>query len=131
MTARALADAVLALAPSGAVLGEIPTDQALPWTSVRVRVPGVASRSDAATPQGRSVRVQVTCAAVTDESVLTFLDAAVSALEGARPTASGWVCGPLLLIGDPSLYSDDVVVTGANRRVAVAVATFELTASPA
>ena len=130
MTARTLADAVLALAPSGAVLGEVPTSQALPWTSVRVRVPGVRDRSDAATPLGRSVRVQVTCAGLTDEQVLTVLDAALSALEGARPVAAGWVAGPLLLIGDPSLYSDDVVATGVNRRVAVAVASLECTASP-
>lgn len=129
MTARALADAVLALAPDGAVLGEVVDDE-LPWTSVRVRAPGVVDRSDAATAQGRSVRVQITCAGATDESALVALDTALASLEGARPVAAGWVTGPLLLLGNPNLYSDDLMLTGVNRRVAVAVASLEFTASP-
>ena len=130
MTARALAAAVLTLAPSGAVLGEVPSGTTLPWISVRVRVPGVLGRSDAATAQGRTGRVQVTVAGVTDESVLITGQTVVDAMEGSRPVAAGWLTGPLLLSGDPSLYSDDVVIAGVNRHVQVAALSFEFTASP-
>jgi len=124
-----LAKAVLALAPAGTVLGEVPDDTVLPWRSMRVSIPGVSERSEASPPQGYTVRVSLLISAGADTGVLRLAGEATDALEGARPVAPGWLCGPLLSRGSSQPYSTDHAIPGTGRHLVSVPLSFEFTAS--
>lgn len=126
---EAVAAAVLALAPEGTILGEIPDDAPLPWRSMRVRPPAVSARSDASPPQAYTVRVSLLLSAPADAGVLMLASEVHDALEGARPVVDGWSCGPLLSRGVSEPYSTDVTVHPANRRLVSLPMSFEFTCS--
>ena len=128
MTAELLALAVKALAPAGTSLGEVPSGSNPPWRSLSVSVPGSPERSDAATVQSLLVRVQATISTVTDQGTLRIADEMVQALEGARPIAVGWSCGPLLQVGMGSPYLADATSQTANKRLSVIHVSFAFTA---
>lgn len=124
-----LATAVLALAPEGCVLGEVPDEAPLPWRSLRVSVPGVSSRSEATPAHGYTVRVTGLVSAATDTGALRIAQAVSDALEYARPDVEGWLCGPILSRGLSQPYTTDVVVQQANRRLVSVPIAFEFTAT--
>ncbi len=128
--AERLALAVLALAPAGTVLGEITgEDVPLPWQSLRVSVPGLPERSEAHTVQSYIAQVQANIATASDQGTLRVAGNLVDALEGKRPLAEGWRCGPIGVHGAPSLpYLAEATVQDANRRLVVVAVAFRFTA---
>ena len=124
-----LAAAVLALAPVGTRLGEIPDEDPLPWRSMRVSIPGVSERSEAATAQAYVVRVSLLVSTATDTGTLRLAGEATDALEQVRPVAEGWSCGPILSRGSSQPYTTDLVVQHANRRLVSVPLSFEFTAT--
>jgi len=133
MTASAaerLALSVLALAPAGTVLGEITgEDPPLPWQSLRVSVPGLPERSDASTVQSYVAQVQANVATASDQGTLRVVGHLIDALEGRRPVAEGWRCGPIGVHGAPSLpYIAEATEHQANRRLVVVAVAFRFTA---
>lgn len=128
-TADALAQAILALAPAGTVLGEVPSSLGLPWRSMTVTLPGVADRSEATPAHGYRVRVRVLVTAATQQGAHLVGWQVSEALEGARPVADGWLCGPLLSMGSSEPYMADVVLNASSKRVVCVPLSFELTAS--
>lgn len=100
----------------------------LPWRSLSVSVPGSPERSEAATPQGHTVRVSCTVATATEAGVLIVADSILTALEGARPVADGWSCGPLLQDGMGTPYMTETTVQSANRRLVALHFSFTMTA---
>lgn len=124
--AERLALAVLSLAPAGTVLGEITGEDApLPWQSLRVAVPGLPERSDAHTVQSYVAQINATVSTASDQGTLRVAGNLVDALEGARPVAEGWRCGPIGVHGSPSLpYLAEATVAGANRRLVVVAVAF-------
>lgn len=129
MSVEALALSVLALAPEGTALGEVTGENPpLPWRSLSVRFPTPDMRSDASTPLAASVRVQATLAAASDRGVLLVADEMAQALEGARPSAAGWQCGPLLHVGSGDPYLAETTDPTSNRRVVVCHLSFIFTA---
>lgn len=125
----ALATAVLALAPAGTVLGEVPDVTPLPWRSMRVSIPGVSARSEASPPQGYTVRVSLLISAGADTGGLRLAGEAMDALEGARPVVDGWLCGPLLSRGSSQPYSTSLALPGSTRHVVSVPLSFEFTAT--
>ena len=133
MTASAaerLALAVLALAPAGTVLGEIVgEDPPLPWMSLRVSVPALPERSEAHTVQSYVAQVQANVATASDQGTLRVAGHLIDALEGAKPVAEGWRCGPIGVHGSPSLpYIAEATEHQANRRLVVVAVAFRFTA---
>ena len=128
--AERLALAVLALTPAGTVLGEITGEDApLPWQSLSVSVPGLPERSDAHTVQSYIAQLSVNVSTASDQGTLRVAGHVVDALEGARPVADGWSCGPIGAHGAPSQpYIAEATVAGANRRLAVVHVAFRFTA---
>lgn len=128
--AERLALAVLALAPAGTYLGEVPgEDPPLPWQSLRVSVPGLPERSEAHTVQSSVAQVSATISTASDQGTLRVAGHFVDALEGARPVADGWRCGPIGLHGAPSQpYLAEATVQDANRRLVVVHVAFRFTA---
>ena len=124
-----LARAVLALAPAGTLLGEIPDETPLPWRSMRVSVPGVSERSEASPPQAFVVRVSLLISAATDTGALRLAGEATDALEGRRPEVPGWLCGPLLSRGSSQPYTTSVTVQQANTRLVSVPLSFEFAAA--
>lgn len=131
MTLLALAGGIRALAPSGLAtyVGEAPlgSKPSPPWLVLRVSVPGVDQRAESSTVSSFTARLQATLAGTSENSVLVNADRVQRAFEGARPVAEGWTCGPLLLVGAPSLYVDDVASAATNSRIHVAVLSFAAT----
>jgi len=54
---------------------------------------------------------------------------AIDALEGVRPVADGWLCGPLLSRGSSQPYMTNVTVQAANRRLVSVPLSFEFAAT--
>jgi len=128
--AERLALAVVGLAPSGTVLGEITGEDApLPWQSLSVSVPGLPERSDAHTVQSYVAQVSATVSTASEQGTLRVVGHMIDALEGATPVADGWKCGPIGVHGSPSLpYIAEATVADANRRLVVVVVAFRFTA---
>ena len=128
--AERLALSVLALAPAGTVLGEITgEDPPLPWQSLRVAVPGLPERSEAHTVQSYIAQVQANVATASDQGTLRVVGHLIDALEGRRPVAEGWRCGPIGVHGAPSLpYIAEATEHQANRRLVVVAVAFRFTA---
>ena len=128
--AERLALSVLALAPAGTVLGEIIGEDApLPWQSLSVSIPGLPERSDAHTAQSYTCQASVNVASASDQGTLRVAGHVVDALEGARPVAAGWSCGPIGVHGAPSQpYIAEATVAAANRRLVVIHIAFRFTA---
>lgn len=119
MTSETLALAVLALAPTGTALGEVPSRTDLPWRSLSVSIPGSPARSDAMTVHSYRVRVSCTVATATEQGTHRVADEVLTALEGATPVADGWRCGPLLLDGMGTPYMSETTVQSSNTRLCV------------
>lgn len=128
--AERLALAVLAVAPSGVVLGEVVgEDPPLPWQELRVSVPGLPEWSDAATAQSYVAQIAVNVSTASDQGSLRVAGHLVDALQGAVPVAEGWKCGRIGLHGAPSLpYLSEATVPAANRRLVTVNVAFRFTA---
>lgn len=129
MTAELVALSVLAMAPAGTVLGEVPgEDPPLPWRSLTVRMPTTHTESDAGTGVADLVRVTATLSAASDQGVLRIADEMLVALAGRRPVVEGWTCGPLRHVGSSDPYLAQPTETQSNRRVTVCHVSFAFTA---
>lgn len=96
---------------------------------LNVRLPWVLERSEGASPHGHEVRVRVTSVGRTAVAARDLASAVEAALDQVRPTAAGWVTGPLLLDNTRGPEEDpDVTFTGGSRAI-FAVSEFVLTAS--
>ena len=129
MTWDALAAAVLGLCPPGTVLGEADAAADLPWLSLSVAVPLATARSEASTTATAVLRARVMVAAATETGALAVAQDVHDALDGARPVAAGWVCGPLLQVGSSLPYQTSAVVLGTDRRTTCVPLSFEATVS--
>lgn len=126
-----MAEAVLDLCPAGTVLGEVTGDPDLPWLSLSVAVPRAVERSEATSTSAAVLLVKVMVAAATDVGALAVAQTVNDALEGVRPSAVGWVCGPLLSVGSSRPYQAPAVVLGSDRRLTCVPVAFEATVSRA
>ena len=124
-----LAASVLALAPAVTHLGEVPDEAPLPWRSMRVSIPGANERSEASTVQSHLVRVSLLVSTATDAGTLRLAGESIDALEGVRPVADGWLCGPILSRGSSQPYTTNVTVQAANRRLVSVPLSFEFAAT--
>ena len=126
MSAKALAVAIRALAPSGVTKydGQAPSGAAMPYLVVNQSVPDIDSRSEASTPHGRVGQVLLTVAGATEDAVLGRLDVILPAFEGARPVVAGWNVSPLRQVGLVRVYPDSTVTLPGGFPM-VGKATFE------
>lgn len=135
MSAVALGDAFLALAPAkkfdGQVVnadGTVPTP---PWTYWTLTLPDVTERSLARPGQLVTVRARGLVYAGTAKGVRIVADQVMAAVEGARPVAEGWRCSPVELVNTREAVEDrDVKVTATNLHPLYGVLEFLFTASP-
>lgn len=139
--AQVLADAVKVLVPTSVTVAATPVTVKVYDTSVtdshpadlyfvaNVRIPNVADRSDAATPQSMLCQIVLTVGAKTPVAVRDMASAAITAMEGARPTAAGWTTGTLLLRNTRGPEIDRDVTFSNGTQVTYGVLEFELTAS--
>lgn len=97
---------------------------------VNQQIPNVTSRSLARTRQAHTCRVRVTCTAPTAGGVRNRAQETVDALEGRRPTATGWATGPLVLVNAREPQEDrEVAAPTGGRYPMFAVLEFEYTAT--
>lgn len=155
MTAQALASGVLALFTAGGflVVSSAGDPGTAPATTVRAfdgqvvradnaasspvtfvvvnqQIPNVTSRSLARTRQAHLCRVRVTCTAPTAGGVRKRAQEAIDALEGKRPTATGWSTGPVALVNAREPVEDrEVAAPTGGRYPMFAVLEFEYTAT--
>ncbi|MFD6163711.1 hypothetical protein ACFWFR_00865 [Oerskovia sp. NPDC060287] len=129
MSVRALAQALLALAPAGVSVhvGETPPSPTLPWAVLNFAAPGVSERSLTTAPLAGPARLLVTIAGANEDAVLIILEKVLAAYEGARLVVEGWQCSPVGQVGDVKIFPDDVVIASVNRRVVVGKLTLETT----
>ena len=99
MSVVALGDAILAAVPRNVVpdvhegvVGGV--DPRPPWVVAVLELPNVDDRSLASRPQSYEARVTLKVAAGSQRGVLMIFDDLL-AIDGVRPVAAGWSCGPL------------------------------------
>lgn len=154
MSAQALATGVLALFTAGGFVvvssagdpGATPTkvraydgqvvkaDNAtsspVTFVVVNQQIPNVTTRSLARTRQAHTCRVRVTCTAPTAGGVRSRAQETIDALEGRRPTATGWSTSPLALVNAREPLEDREVAPATGGRYPMfAVLEFEYTAT--
>ena len=134
MSAAGLGDAVVALVPTthGPVYEvRVPGTARPPWHVVSVRVPDVSERSLASPGQAHDVTLLVKCVAGTAKGVRLMLDTVHAAIEGVRPVAERWRCGPLLHLNtrwDPT-EGTNAVLPGGTLPVFEGVIEYRCTAT--
>ncbi|GAA1642538.1 hypothetical protein GCM10009700_31710 [Brevibacterium sanguinis] len=137
MSILALTDAIEALFPEDTHFEAVKPnergqylDTLFPWTVARVQIPTTRSRSLAHTRLARRVRVNVTIAGVTHESVRAVYANLDPLIQGARPIAEGWSTSPLDLVNAREIAEDEsLTLTTANRHPVFTVLEYELTAT--
>ena len=133
----ALSDAIEALFPDGTLFEAVKPNEngqyvesAFPWTVARVQIPNTLSRSMAGTRHAQRVRITVTIAGITFTSVRVIVNKLDPILEGARPTALGWLLSPVRMLNARDIVEDETItLTTANRHPVYTVLEYELTAA--
>lgn len=88
----------------------------LPWTRVSISLPSPESRRLSNRVANQRMLVRLLVAGANEIAAWRVAGFAVRALEGTRPLAEGWRCGPLQQLNrEPVPYQDrDVAVIGTN-----------------
>ena len=125
-----LREAILALCPAGTHEGEAPRGAVLPWTVATLDIPTPSVRALAGSALAHRARIRVTVAGANAHACTILADKARTALEGARPVADGWTCGPVRHVNSRPVARDPQVTWPAtNANAFYAVLDFALTAS--
>lgn len=119
--AEALRTAVLALLPpqSKAIGTGQGSGASLPWTRVSISMPSPQSRRMSKRVANQRMIARLVVAGANEIAAWRVAQFAIAALEGARPVAAGWECGPLEQLNrEPIPYEDrDLKVIDTNAFV--------------
>lgn len=134
MSGDPIAEGVLSLIPGEVFDGQVVNDGKVPtppWSHVTVDFPEVAERGMGRAPHSRTVRVRVLTYGLTADSVRVTSNKVDAALEGARPTISGWRSSPVEQVNARGPVEDtDVTVTATNLHPMYGVLEYRFTLSP-
>lgn len=137
MSALALIKAVQELFPDGTLFEQVKpnergvySEDAMPWTIARIRLPDTLSRSMARTRLAQRVRVTVTITGMTYTSVNVVASHLDPLIQGVRPVAAGWSCSALdrTTTRDP-VEDKTITLTTVNRHPVFAQLEYELIAT--
>lgn len=137
MSALALINAVKAVFPEGILFEQVkPNEQgvysedAMPWTIARIKLPDTLSRSMARTRLAQRVRVTVTITGMTYTSVNVVASNLDPLIQGARPVAAGWSCSQFdRKVTRESVEDKTITLTTVNRHPVFVQIEYELTAT--
>lgn len=112
MSGDALASAFEALLTGFTVYKDkVPASPTFPYVLVLTNFPTVAERSLARSVSARALRSRTSVVGITAASVRIIAQKLTDALEGKRPTVSGWVLGAIESIPNEQPIQPDLDVT--------------------
>ena len=128
---KSLRAAVQSLFPSNvkARFGQVPAGETLPWSFVLISIPSVTDRRLAGNVSTRRCVIRVRAAGANDTAAGAVAQNCANALEGVRPTASGWSCSPIRQLNDDAQVYQDRDTTVGTLHPIVAALDFEFFAS--